>query len=214
MILGAAYWDVDGAPKDPREKGEGAFKRRRDLIKTLVYMLLYGGSVQRAHQELTAVEDSHGNLIYTDITERDVRRMERRWKSAAPEFPLWWKKCVESYRRDGYIQDPVWGLRRYFANGEDQNEIVNFGVQAGGGAIVHEGMLALCFGENGEAPAVPFTEREGLVLQMHDSLDFLVKEDRAEAVAAVVTEKMSRRFPGLDVAFTAAAKIGQKLGAV
>lgn len=228
MVFGPAYWEIEGAPTDIRKKGDGPFKARRDLIKRFVYAALYGAHSPTIHSLLTEAEADKdttradgrvikkGDLLYDDLTLQEVRRIHRRWLKAAPEFKQWWDKSVNEYRQQGYLADPVWGLRRYFANGENMNEIVNFKVQAGGGAIVHQGMFALVYGEKGQRPLLPFDfkRRTGLAIQVHDSLGFLETEKRikeeglVEAVSAGMTRKALGRM------FTAEAKAGKSLAKV
>ena len=96
------------------------------------------------------------------------------------------------------------GRRRFFAQ-EDYNAILNFGVQAGGFAVVAKGMIDLV---HNHLP-FDFTNKIGLVNQLHDAVVFTVPEGKAEETQKIVTEVLTRRVVGLPVEFTAEADIGQ-----
>lgn len=210
LVFGSEYWHRDGAPLvngvlDKRKKGTGAFKKRRELIKRFVYAALYGALPPTILDVLAEATDDDGNFMFIEGDERltvyDVRALRQRWLRAAPEFPAWWNDCEGRARRDGYIQDPIWGIKRYFPARtlrDSINELINFGVQAGGAAIVHTGMLRMI-------EKVPFTKDEGLAVQIHDELVFRVREDRAEQVKQWMNEEM--QVEALGMTFSAEAKI-------
>ena len=110
---------------------------------------------------------------------------------------------MDSCRATGYIEEVVLGRRRYFAD-EDYNAILNFGVQAGGFAVVGLSMIELV---ERHLP-FDFDRKHGLVNQLHDAVLFAVPEDKAEETRDVVTEVMTRSVPGLPVTFSAEAEIG------
>ena len=215
FIFGDQYWKLEGAPSDPREKGTGQFKKVRDLTKTFVYAALYMADPPTIHSIITKTEDAEGNLIYLKKKLKEVAAMHRKWLGGASEFKVFWDKCIKDYRRQGYIADPVWGLKRFFENGEDKNAIVNYPVQSSGGAVVHQGMMDLVLGKevNGrrEAPPLPFNFKEGtgIINQMHDSVLFVVDEDKAEWAKEIITDTLTRRIEGIPVTFTAEAEIGK-----
>ena len=82
---------------------------------------------------------------------------------------------------------------------------MNFGVQAGGFAVVANGMIELV---DNHLPFY-FKNKVGLVNQLHDAVVFAVPEERAEEAKDIVTEVLTRRVEGLPVEFTAEAEIGQ-----
>ena len=204
LIFGQDYWSVEGAPDVKWEKGGGAFSKRRDLVKRFVYAALYGAKPPTIRDVLIEAEDREGKLVYLDLSVRKVRAMHRAWLRRAPEFKRWWDKTVKGYRRKGYIEEPIWGLRRYFDNGEDWNAIINSPVQYGGAAIVHTGMQRLVDGPL----RFDFNAGTGLVMQVHDSLVFRVREDQAEGAFEAVQNLLPVHRPDLGITFTAEPSIG------
>jgi uracil-DNA glycosylase family 4 len=203
LMFGDVFWNAEGAPDTKMGKGKGQFKQLRNLAKTICFASLYGASAPKVHEIIGRAEDDDGNMLYAHYDLRQIRVLHRRWKSRAPEFEAWWRSTMSSYKEDGYIEEVVWGRRRYFAE-EDYNAILNFGVQAGGFAVVAMSMLELV------EKHIPFDfdNKVGLVNQLHDAVLLSVPEDRAEEVKQLVDETLTRKVDGLDVTFTAEAEIG------
>ena len=142
-------------------------------------------------------------MLYAHYNLRQIRALHRRWLQQAPEFKAWWDKTLRECRRQGYVEEIVLGRRRYFHR-EDYNAILNFGVQAGGFAVVAQAMIDLV--EN----HVPFdfAGGTGMCNQLHDAVLFAVPERDAPTVRDIVSETLTRRVDGLPVTFTAEACIG------
>ena len=205
MMFGESFWHAEGAPTKKIEKGSGAFKKLRDLAKTICFASLYGASPPKVHEIITKAEDDEGNLLYSHYTLRQVRALHRKWMRAAPQFKAWWVNTAKDCRRDGYIEEVVLKRRRYFVDLEDRNAIINFGVQAGGFSVVTLGMLEIL-----KHLPFDFQQGTGLVNQLHDSVLFAVEESRAEWACERLTQSLACRIPGLPVDFTAEAKIGNR----
>jgi len=202
MMFGDQFWSAEGAPQKKIEKGKGAFKKLRDLSKTICFASLYGASPPKVHDLLMAAEDKDGTLLYAHYTLREVRALHRRWLRAAPEFKLWWDREVDNWRRNGYVEEPIFGRRRYFYE-EDFNAIVNFPVQAGSFAIVAQGMLEMV-----KHLPFDFRKKEGLVNQLHDAVLIQVTETKADYAREVITKSLTRKVTGLPITFTAEADVG------
>ena len=121
----------------------------------------------------------------------------------SPEFKAWWRQTQQAFSRQGYVTERVMERRRYFVQ-EDYNAIINFGVQAGGFAVVALSMVELI------EKHLPFDfgQRTGLVNQLHDAVLFAVPERRADYAQDMITETLTRKVEGLPVTFTAEAAIG------
>jgi len=204
LMFGEAFWKAEGAPDTKMGKGTGQFKQLRNLAKTICFASLYGASAPKVHEISGRAEDEEGNMLYAHYDLRQIRLLHRRWKSEAPEFEAWWKETIKHFSDYGYVEERVWMRRRYFAE-EDYNAILNFGVQAGGFAVVAMSMLELV------EQHIPFDfdNKIGLVNQLHDAVLLSVPEERAQEVKEIVDETLTRRVEGLDVTFTASAEIGR-----
>jgi len=203
LMFGASFWESEGGPPTKMGKGKGQFKQLRNLAKTICFASLYGASPPKVHEIISRAEDGDGKLLYADMNLRQIRALHTRWLKAAPEFKKWWGKTLETCRRQGYIEEVVLGRRRYFAK-EDYNAILNFGVQAGGFAVVAQAMLDLV---DNHLP-FDFGQKTGLVNQLHDAVVFAVPESKADDVKDIVTEVLTTKVDGLPVSFTAEAEIG------
>ena len=101
----------------------------RKIAKSIKYASFYGSGDETVHGLVTSAEDDNGNLMYPDLTLREVSALKRNWLKGIPELPRWWEDTMEEYRDRGHIMDPVWGRRRDFLDGEAFNEIVNHPIQ-------------------------------------------------------------------------------------
>ena len=203
LMFGDKFWNAEGAPASKMGKGKGQFKQLRNLAKTICFASLYGASAPKVHEIISRGEDESGNLLYAHYTLRQIRMLHRRWKDKAPEFKRWWGRTMKSCRDLNYVEEIVLGRRRYFAK-DDYNAILNFGVQAGGFAVVGLSMIELVE----EHLPFDFKNKTGLVNQLHDAVLFAVPVSEAEYISSVVTETLTRRVDGLPVIFTAEACIG------
>ena len=203
LMFGASFWEAEGCPPTKMGKGKGQFKQLRNLAKTICFASLYGASPPKVHEIISRAEDGDGKLLYADMNLRQIRALHTRWLKAAPEFKKWWGTTLQTCRHQGYIEEMVLGRRRYFAK-EDYNAILNFGVQAGGFAVVAKAMLDLV---DNHLP-FDFGQKTGLVNQLHDAVVFAVPESRAEETKQIVTEVLTTRVENLPVSFTAEAEIG------
>lgn len=203
LMFGETVWGAEGAPQTRLGKGKGQFKRLRNLAKTICFASLYGAAPLMVHEIIGRAEDEDGNMLYAEMDLRQVRTLHRTWLERAPEFKAWWRQVQATLRRQGYLEEVVLKRRRYFADLGDYNAALNYGVQAGGFAVVAQGMIDLM-------PILPFDfgQRTGLVNQLHDAVLFAVPEDRAEFAREVITQTLTREVEGLPVKFTAEAEIG------
>jgi hypothetical protein len=118
------------------------------------------------HGIVTSAEDKQGNLIYPDLSVREIATIRTAWLKGIPELPRWWEDTLSQFRDQGYIADPVLGRRRDFLDGEAFNECVNFPIQSAGAHIVHLATFDL-------VDSIPFGlwgHGTGLVCQVHDAV--------------------------------------------
>lgn len=157
----AIYGDMfrNGSEKDK--------KRIRDFAKRFVYAVIYGATVETIHETIASAENDAGELIFPWVTLRETDTIVRRWMKENPEFARWWEGTLSDYRRQGYLEEPVHGRRRFFLDGEDRNEIINYRVQAAGASHVTEAELKLM---RGPLPFEKWGPGTGLVQNGHDAL--------------------------------------------
>ena len=151
---------------DSAEPGGDQWTKLRNLAKGIKYASFYGSGDETVHGIVTSAEDKDGNLLYPNLTVREVATIRRNWLKGIPQLPRWWEDTMGEYRNTGYILDPVWGRRRDFLDGEAFNEIVNFPIQSAGAHIIHESTFALLK----EIPFNKWGPGTGLICQVHDAL--------------------------------------------
>ncbi len=200
-------WDGDLFILDGTGKWTGEAYKLRNLAKRVQYASQYGASVETVHRVLTETENAAGDLIYLNLSVREVRQMHQNWLQNAKEFPAGWERELEAWRRDGFLAEPVMGRRRWFLDGENLNEMVNFPIQGAGASLIAKSMLEL---RERVPPGIwgPYT---GLINQCHDALVLeCPDEETARLGGRLLEECMNQTAPGLPgVTFSATAAIGR-----
>ena len=209
-VYGPGIWNMAGAPKTRGKKGDpgSVFYNTRGLIKNVRYASIYAAGAPTVWKQVTAAEDENRNLLYAAITLSQVRFIVEKLKTLDPEIPAWWQSQKEDIRRRGYVEDPLWGRRRYLPPDGNLSEVVNHPIQAMGFVIVAEAMYELMYGPQpwfttytaGPRPdfdpdifRFQFSQRTGQVTNTHDSLVWEVKESDGDAALAGLTWAMTRK---------------------
>ena len=203
----------------------------RNLSKGIKYASFYGSGDETVHGIITSAEDKNGNLMYPDLTVREVATIRRNWLKGIPELPKFWEEKMEEYRSNNFVLDPILGRRRDFEDGEAFNEIINHPIQSAGAHIIHMSTFDLLE----EIPFHKWGPGTGLISQVHDAVyveapcDHAKHEGkdaefgwcppgcRCEAnwAARTIEKHMNRSLPQLPgVPFSAKAKIGKTWGDV
>lgn len=195
-----------GAKFDALQPKSDMWDKLRKIAKGIKYASFYGSGDETVHNLVTSAEDENGNLMYPDLTLREVATLKRNWLKGIPELPKWWDKTVEGFREKGYVRDPVWGRQRDFLDGEAFNEIVNHPIQSAGAHIIHESTFDLLQ----DIPFGKWGPNTGLISQVHDALYVECPESEAEWVEKKLKQHMNRAVLGLDgVEFAAKPKTGK-----
>jgi DNA polymerase I-like protein with 3'-5' exonuclease and polymerase domains/uracil-DNA glycosylase len=150
-----------------RNGSEKDRKRIRDFAKRFVYAVIYGATVETIHETIASAENDRGELIFPWVTLRETDTLVRRWMKENHEYGQWWEDTIATYRRDGFLAEPVLGRRRFFLDGEDRNEIINYRVQAAGASCVTKAEIALT---EGPLPFEKWGPGTGLIQNGHDAL--------------------------------------------
>lgn len=195
-------------------KGEGTYKKMRDLAKRVQYAGQYGADPPTVHRVITSAENAKGELIYADQSLRAVRNMLTAWKKNVPEIVAWWYATMETFYRQGYLEEVVTGRRRYFTDGAQpkksgiDSHLINFPVQAGTAGLMNRAGIAV-------AKAFPYGfggPNTGICGQFHDAIALETPERDGEEVARVLGAEMTQTHPALPgVVFTAGPGIGRRL---
>jgi DNA polymerase I-like protein with 3'-5' exonuclease and polymerase domains/uracil-DNA glycosylase len=198
----------------------------RRFCKNFTYGSSYGAGEETVHELLTASEDENEKLLFPSLTIRETGAFHDKWLRRNPEIAAWWEAVIEEWRKQGYLQEPVLGLRVDFLDGEDRNRLINFKAQSGGSALVHLATFRILE----KIPFYKWGKGTGLVHQGHDSLVMLVPAEHgaegpdgkwcrpgcrcaAAETGRIMEEGMSEdaRKYGLDVSFHGEMKISNTL---
>lgn len=199
-------WDGDYFLPVPGAKWKGLAKLMRDVAKKIQFGGQYWAEVFTIWRIVVATEDAEGNLIYATISKDEIAEKYDRWLAGAPELPAGWESEMSFFRKHGYIEEPILGRRRYFMDGENRNEIVNFPIQALGASLMALAMLDLLDRIKGLVELGVCR----LVNQCHDSLMLEARNDYVAIVKDHLTAAMTQVHPAFpNIAFPGAAKIGK-----
>jgi DNA polymerase I-like protein with 3'-5' exonuclease and polymerase domains/uracil-DNA glycosylase len=151
--------------------------------------------------------DGTTDLPYALIPLRKVRGMRDNWMKGVPEYERGWNNEIETFRRDGFLTEPVTGRRRDFMDGENPNEIVNFPVQASVAGLMNLAMVEL----QAQIPRYRWGPGTGIIAQVHDWIGVECPESEAENVKKILEGCMNRAHDALPgIRFTAEAGAGHR----
>jgi DNA polymerase I-like protein with 3'-5' exonuclease and polymerase domains/uracil-DNA glycosylase len=218
---------------DGKFEGTGEDYTMRNLAKQVQFASQYMASVETVHQIIQKTEvpakgpdgkprdDGTTDLPYALMPLHKVREMRENWLRRAPEYQKGWDQEIETYRRQGYLVEPVTGRRRDFLDGESPNELTNFRVQASAAGLMNKAIVALAE----EIPAHKWGPGTGIICQVHDFLgvecpaDGVTFDEKGKPVgdknalpfrvARLIEECMNQTHPALPgMEFSAKATIG------
>lgn len=196
---------VGGYPWKTGTKFKGDAKKLRNLSKAIQYASQYWASVETVHRLITQTEVDNGDgttsLPYLSLSMREVRLMHKKWCEGA-KFDKGWERELNSYRRNGFLSEPVMQRRRDFLDGENLNEIVNFPIQAAASSLMNRALIQL----REAIPPHKWGFGTGIINQCHDSIVVECPEYAAKEVAGLLEECLNQTHPSLPrVLFTAEA---------
>ena len=227
LTYGPEVWDLSGAPSDRRGKAtEGSdFDDARGIVKNVGYAWQYGAGLKTVRDQVSrvSVRDNKTGIVSYPYATRpiDVIRDAMRARAKAfPHIPRWWDHIEDFYNDHGYVEDPLWGRKRYYPGGAERSKLVNPPIQAGGSALVHEATMDLMGAQRYifaterldkstivRPFAFDFQERVGVVNQAHDALLLEVSVFEIEEWIEALTVCMSRRrLNGRGMPYNADAK--------
>lgn len=162
----------------------------RDDVKTLVYLILFGGGGKRAK-------------VAFGVTEEQGRELVNEFHSTYPSIKKLSKRAENAARRQGYVA--LWtGRRRHFPRGSAYYRALNAVIQGGEAEIIKTAMILV-------AKEI-CDENCYLVLQIHDELAFEIREGMENEYLPRIQEKMEEacegfiQHVGTPMTFTTSAK--------
>jgi uracil-DNA glycosylase len=184
----------------------------RELAKTYRYTSIYWAAAEMKHNvirstEVTKLVDGKltTDLPYLNFELNQVRFFDKVWHEGEPDWARAWAEMLELYKRQGFMEDPLFGRRSGGLNNGKKNEVVNFPVLACE-------QVAMAIAERRVLRSFPFQKwgpGTGLTAQVHDSLVVEVPEHLAEWAKAEMTRCMTVKVPGWEVDFTCEAAVGR-----
>lgn len=205
ILQGAAY-DEKG-----KFKGKGESKELRSLSKNVHFASQYKATTERAHKMIQGTEvdkeDGTTDLPYALMPLRKVREMRDRWLESVPEYEAGWQNEIDTWKRQGFLQEPVLFRRRDFLDGENPNELVNFRIQSSVASLMNIAIVELAE----QIPRHKWGPGTGIIAQVHDWIGLEVPEEHAEEAAKILEGCMNRTHAAIPgVKFTAKADIGKR----
>jgi hypothetical protein len=160
----------------------------RVFVKEFTYASIYAATVETRWKMLKSKE-SNGKFLYPYLTSGEIEAFDRKWHELNPEIQMWWDQLVYLYRKQGYLEEPVFHARCDFLDGEDLNKLANFQPQAGGSALVHLATFKLLekitFGKWGPGSGLMQQGHDALVVEVpadHDGPQVVEKDETGKVV--------------------------------
>jgi len=212
FAFGERFRQADGYAGDfvkPKKGTEAG--RARELAKPVQYGGLYGAEPETIHPIVQKMEDPQtGELIYLNISLREIKKVVSDWRKAEPELEAGWAGEVALFEKLGYLEDRILGRRNWFRDSETQsvrNKLYNYRIIAEEAAVA--GRATIDVYET--LQRVPWrTKHTGIVEQCHDSIVIQVPDEHAEWAKRMLEETMTYRPAGDPVTYKAFADVGKK----
>lgn len=166
-IFGEEFKKAAGWPCEANGwEWEGNAKEMRQIAKVVQYASMYAAIVETVFRIIRSTENKAGDLIYLDMKLKRVRQMHEAWLKSVPEVPAGWDLEKVLYKKQGFVQDPVWGRRTDFEDGPTDQDLANRRVLMLETALMNRSMLRVV----DEIPHFKWGHGTGLLTQTHDSM--------------------------------------------
>lgn len=168
---------------DPEE----VTKAQRKFGKTYTYAVQYGAAAEKAWKMVRNYREPDGSRPFRAFTLAQSEAAHAAWWAARRAIARYHERNRASWRKTGYIDEPIHGRRRYFADGEDKEAMSNFPIQSCAAADVNNAMMRI-------EQTFPFGGEVKLVHYNYDSVGLEVPESRALEVGAKVVKIMESKL--------------------
>lgn len=177
-------------------------KELRVFVKQGTYGGLYEAEVETLHRILTSaetviVDEATGRVIeekalpWAQVSLSEVAAFHRTWLDLHPAIPRWWASLDREFQLQGFLKEPILGLRCDFLDGDSgaarasaegdasgrgkglKNKLANFKPQCIGAALVHIATERV----QEEIPFQKWGHGTGLIMNGHDQLVLQVPDD-------------------------------------
>lgn len=189
-----SFWDdgeyvkvvSEGDPHSHNQQAAGL--STRDQAKTLIYALVYGAGDRKLG---TIVSSSDCERVLA----REGRALRRKFLEAIPAFNHLVEAVKEAAKSRGYLV----GLDGRHVPVRSEHSALNFLCQSGGAVVMKK------------ATNLANRQVDGMVLHVHDEMQFEVSEAEADGVGGTVAEciRQAGRDMGLECPLDAEYKVGK-----
>lgn len=190
-------------------KSKDEQKRLRDAVKTTVYASLYRAGVKTVHKSIRK-KKFLDPAMRAALTLEVVGHIYHSYFGKYVEIPVWHDKNYAVAQRQGYLEIPPLGRRRYFpVQPPPFTEVANWPIQTCGSDIV--GMQMVLIQDELDRR---FHGDASIILHGHDALYIECSTMHAESVKRVVDSIFGHYVldgPAGPIDLTAKAKIGPNL---
>lgn len=188
-----SYWDEGEYAEIVTSKDihsynqDAAGLKTRDEAKTLIYALIYGAGDAKLGTIVSPSSDGQ-------VLRREGRKLRSRFLGAIPAFDNLLSSVKDRAKSNGSLV----GLDGRRLPVRSEHSALNFLLQGGGAVVMKRATNLAC------------RQVSGLVLHVHDEMQFEVPEDRGEEVGVVLAESIRQagRDMGLRCPLDAAYKVG------
>jgi len=206
-VFGDAFVRAAGSPWPWKTgtKFKGDAHSMRQLAKIIQYAYQYKASVETGARIIQATEMDDGSFPHARLSVPEVRQMRDNWLAGNPEMPLAWQAEIDFFRKHGYVEERIHGRRRFCLDGENPNELVNYGIQASAAAHINIAMIGIWR----DIPLHKWGPGTGLLTQTHDAMVVECPPEKAQEVIEIINYRMNSRHAALPgVLLSANAEIG------
>mgnify|MGYP001608788498 CR=1 FL=1 len=166
----------------------------RTAAKRFVYLIIYGGELEKLYATMRSERKPNGELAFKDLSYKIVKGWYENWHTTHPETKEWQKACIKHWRHHGYVQGLIDEFKRYFIGGLDATATPNHTIQTTAAAILNMATKKIAK----EIPHRGWSHGSGTVTQVHDFLGSIVPDARAEEAIGIYKRHMPTSIGGMN----------------